>query len=108
MQNNEKEVKEKGFASFLDYQKQSKEAEQKALEEYQQLKGCVQRIFESRDGQYFAAHLIKQTGFLQKNDRIGTMSEKELFYRQAMNDFVARYIISLIKKETFIDILRQL
>lgn len=83
-----------------DFREEQKKEQKKDIEE---LKLRANRLFSSEDGRFVARRMFKVSRLFE-NDR-GTLTDKQLAYISAWQDFVNLFITNLVSKNVLLDIL---
>lgn len=91
-------------ADYVKYLDSKKEFEEKQKVVAEELKVIANRFFSTEDGRKYANQLLTAVHYFDVLP--SNLTDNDLRYVQAQRDFVNVFLISLIKKETLIDIIK--
>lgn len=91
-------------ADYVKYLDSKKEFEEKQKVVAEELKVIANRFFSTEDGRKYANQLLTAVRYFDVLP--SNLTNDDLRYMQAQRDFVNVFLISLIKKETLIDIIK--
>ena len=91
-------------ADYVKYLDSKKEFEEKQKVVAEELKVIANRFFSTEDGRKYANQLLTAVRYFDVLP--SNLTDNDLRYVQAQRDFVNVFLISLIKKETLIDIIK--